>query len=51
MGTRVDADGGEKVYNAAGKWVEAALRTDGLLLLRASQSGRERSWENSASGS
>ena len=31
MGTRVDADGSEKVYNAAGKWVEAALRTDGSL--------------------
>ena len=31
MGTKVDADGSEKVYNAAGKWVEAALRTDGSL--------------------
>ena len=31
MGTRVDADGSEKVYNAAVKWVEAALRTDGSL--------------------
>ena len=31
MGTRVDADGSEKVYNAAGQWVEAALRTDGSL--------------------
>ena len=31
MGTRVDADGSENVYNAAGKWVEAALRTDGSL--------------------
>ena len=31
MGTRVDADGSEKVYTAAGQWVEAALRTDGSL--------------------
>ena len=31
MGTRVDADGSEKVYDAAAKWVEAALRTDGSL--------------------
>ena len=31
MGTRVDAAGSEKVYNAAGQWVEAALRTDGSL--------------------
>ena len=31
MGTRVDADGSEKVYDAAGKWVEEALRSDGSL--------------------
>ena len=31
MGTRVDADGSEKVYTAAAKWVDAALRTDGSL--------------------
>ena len=31
MSTRVDYDGSEKVYDAAGKWVEAALRTDGSL--------------------
>ena len=31
MGTRVDAGGSEKVYDAAAKWVEAALRTDGSL--------------------
>ena len=33
MGTRVDADGSERVYNAAGKWVEAALGTDGSLFV------------------
>ena len=31
MGTRVDDHGSEKVYDAAAKWVEAALRTDGSL--------------------
>ena len=31
MGTRVDDNGSEKVYDAAAKWVEAALRTDGSL--------------------
>ena len=31
MGTRVDADGSERVYNAAGKWVDTALRADGSL--------------------
>ena len=31
MGTRVDDEGSEKVYDAAAKWVEAALRSDGSL--------------------
>ena len=31
MGTRVDDDGVEKVYDAAAKWVEAALQSDGSL--------------------
>ena len=31
MGSRVDADGSEKVYNAARKWKDEALRIDGSL--------------------
>ena len=31
MGTRITADGAERVYDAAALWVERALRTDDSL--------------------